>query len=168
MPVNPVLIFDFDGVIVDGIIEYWNSSRKACLNSLGPNDQLSFLPRDVPKAFREIRPWVKNGWEMVLIAGEILNPTSKLNSEGIQAFTKDYKNNCDNALKYWGWNPGQLQKSLDEVRQKSIETDLGKWLSSYKAFPGVVKRLNQLLEENIDFAVLTTKKALFTTKILDH
>ena len=168
MPVNPILIFDFDGVIVDGLIEYWNSSREAFLNILRPNDQSNYLAKDVPQSFRYLRPWVKNGWEMVLIAGEIFNPTSYLNSEGIKQFTNNYKNNCDKALKYWGWDSGHLQKSLDEVRQKSIDTDLEKWLSSHKAFPQIVQRLNTLKDESIDFGVLTTKNAFFTVKILDH
>ena len=31
MPKKSILVFDFDGVIVDGLDEYWNSAREAFL-----------------------------------------------------------------------------------------------------------------------------------------
>ena len=70
-----VFLFDFDGVIVDGMNEYWHSSLLACekyLNS--PNITIDQkLYKKVPNTFKEIRPWVKYGWEMILIVHEIYN-----------------------------------------------------------------------------------------------
>ncbi|MEA5411583.1 HAD family hydrolase, partial [Synechococcus sp. BA-120 BA3] len=31
MPERPLLVFDFDGVLVDGMVEYWWSARRAAL-----------------------------------------------------------------------------------------------------------------------------------------
>ncbi|MFN7819100.1 MAG: HAD family hydrolase, partial [Cyanobacteriota bacterium] len=31
MSVSPLLVFDFDGVLVDGMAEYWWSARRAAL-----------------------------------------------------------------------------------------------------------------------------------------
>ena len=64
-----LLVFDFDGVIVDGMAEYWWSSWHAS-GSLGADP--SGLTSDVvPEAFRALRPWVHHGWEMVLLAAEL-------------------------------------------------------------------------------------------------
>ena len=69
MSAQKLFLFDFDGVIVDGIQEYWKSSLLACEKYLNSPyiavDQK--LYKRVPNTFKEIRPWVKYGWEMVLI-----------------------------------------------------------------------------------------------------
>ena len=69
-----LILFDFDGVIVNGIEEYWLSSKFACEKYLLKNSKNLNIDKyvEVPKIFVEIRPWVKYGWEMVLITHEIL------------------------------------------------------------------------------------------------
>ena len=70
MSSQKIFLFDFDGVIVDGMHEYWHSSLMACEKYLNSPyisvDQK--LYKGVPNTFKEIRPWVKYGWEMILIA----------------------------------------------------------------------------------------------------
>ncbi len=126
------------------------------------------LPHDIPNAFKQIRPWVNHGWEMVLLAAELMDLNSSLVINGAKSFTDEYKKNCDNALSKWGWNPQELQKSLDNVRQQALKDNKEKWLASHKAFSGVVDRLNCLKDENIAFAILTTKSAAFTSELLIH
>ena len=69
MSSQKIFLFDFDGVIVDGMHEYWHSSLLACEKYLNSPcisvDQK--LYKTVPNTFKEIRPWVKYGWEMILI-----------------------------------------------------------------------------------------------------
>ena len=63
MTERPLVVFDFDGVIVDGMAEYWWSAATACRQLL-PEDGVP--PSDeVPDRFRRLRPWVHHGWEMV-------------------------------------------------------------------------------------------------------
>ena len=110
---KPLLVFDFDGVIVDGIEEYWSSSRQTCLNILSSQKkELIFLPSEVPTTFKKMRPWVHHGWEMVLLAAECSNKTSQLNLKGTQNFSKDYSKECSLALNKWGWTSSQLQAAL--------------------------------------------------------
>ena len=86
---KPLLVLDFDGVIVDGIKEYWSSSRQTCLNILSAKEkEIISFPREIPKAFRAMRPWVHYGWEMVILAAECSNKTSQLNLEGLQNFSR--------------------------------------------------------------------------------
>tara|TARA_Y100001968_G_scaffold3933_2_gene3453 strand:- start:943 stop:1719 length:777 start_codon:yes stop_codon:yes gene_type:complete len=164
---KPLLVFDFDGVIVDGIYEYWLSSKKACCKVLQSKFNDITLPNDIPQAFKFLRPWVEHGWEMVLLAAELTNPNSGLNQKGYKNFADDYQQNCINALNKWKWNPKQLQQALDDVRREAIAHDLETWLASHHSFPGVADRLNELNEEGLEFAVLTTKSAEFTAQLLN-
>ncbi len=168
MKPNPILVFDFDGVIVDGILEYWNSARKACLELVETRKDLNDLPLEVPIEFKQLRPWVKNGWEMVLLAAEMRRKNSPLVLNGPIDFAAEYAQNCHKALKAWDWNPKQLQITLDKVRNDAIKINKEKWLASHVAFPGVQQRISQLANEKIDFAVLTTKSARFTSELLSH
>ena len=168
MKFKPILVFDFDGVIVDGLVEYWRSSREACLEII-KNTQITndTLPLEIPDEFRKLRPWVKHGWEMVLIAAEILRADSLLKSNP-NDFAKNYKKNRDQALNIWGWNPKQLQTALDNVRKQAISSNRQKWLASHIAFSGITERIHQLENEGTDFGVLTTKSEVFTSELLTH
>ena len=92
MKVKPILIFDFDGVIVDGILEYWTSSRDAFLELVKKEESSYDLPLVVPQSFRDLRPWVKYGWEMVLIAAELTRKSSPL-SISSTCFSDNYQRN---------------------------------------------------------------------------
>ncbi len=168
MSVKPLLIFDFDGVIVDGLVEYWNSAQQAYFKMMGKENYADVSNFNVPKNFRILRPWVKNGWEMVLLAAEILNSNSSLNLLGPELFSNHYQENCSRALTFHSWKHDQLQQALDNVRQEAIKKNLNSWLDSHQAFPFVVKRLKQIIDEDIEFGVLTTKSSEFTSQLLDH
>ncbi len=165
---QPILIFDCDGVIVDGILEYWTSSRDAFLEIIKEKSSAYDLPAEVPYAFRALRPWVKNGWEMVLIAAELARNNSLLSISGPKYFADQYQKNCNESLKIWGWSPQKLQITLDNVRKRFIQTNKSKWLESHIVFPEIKELINQLPHENIDFGVLTTKSARFAAEILNH
>ncbi len=166
---KPLLVLDFDGVIVDGIQEYWSSSRQTCLNILSAKEKenLSF-PSNIPKAFKAIRPWVHHGWEMVILAAECSNKTSQLNLKGIQNFSKNYQIECSLALEKWSWTPVQLQEALNQTRREAIANNFKQWLNFHQPFSLVTKRLKTLEKEGIEFAVLTTKSIEFTKKLLDY
>ena len=165
---KPLLVLDFDGVIVDGIKEYWSSSRKTCLNILSPQERENiFLPSEIPLTFKAMRPWVHHGWEMVILAAECSNKTSQLNLKGVQDFTRNYSTECSLALNKWGWTPTQLQEALNQTRREAISADFNQWLNYHQPFPSVVQRLQKLEKEGIEFAVLTTKSIEFTQKLLN-
>ncbi|ABX09611.1 HAD family hydrolase [Prochlorococcus marinus] len=163
-----ILIFDFDGVIIDGIWEYWISSTKAYWKIIGKENHLDPFNSNIPKDFRILRPWVKSGWEMVLLTAELLQADSFLKASGASIFSKHYERNCLEALNKWGWSPEQLQAALDDVRREAIRKDRKRWLTSHQAFPLVAERIKQFKNESIEFGVLTTKSAEFTLELLDH
>ena len=165
---KPLLVLDFDGVIVDGINEYWSSSRQACLNIISSQGkEIIFLPNEIPTTFKTIRPWVHHGWEMVILAAECSDKRSELNLKGIEKFSKNYSKECSSALNRWGWTPSQLQEALNQARREAISNNFNQWLNHHKPFYSVVQRLQILEKEGIEFAVLTTKSIEFTKKLLN-
>ena len=157
-----LLVFDFDGVIVDGMNEYWWSARHACLR-LNPTVDLS---ESIPPQFRQLRPWIHHGWEMVLIAALISEQRGPLEQLGVQAFVHDYAAHCTAALERFGWDPVLLQQTLEAVRADAVRSDREAWLALHQPYPGVPERLTAFSEENIAWAVLTTKASDFTSELL--
>ena len=100
MSSQKIFLFDFDGVIVDGMQEYWHSSLLACERYLNSPkitiDQK--LYQGVPNSFKEIRPWVKYGWEMILIVHEIIKTENPLKSHNKDDFINNYHQNCQRIL----------------------------------------------------------------------
>jgi phosphoglycolate phosphatase-like HAD superfamily hydrolase len=165
---KPLLVLDFDGVIVDGMKEYWSSSRQTCLNILTvEGKEIISFPSEIPEAFKAMRPWVHHGWEMVILAAECSNKTSRLNLRGFQNFSKNYQLECSLALEKLGWTPSQLQEALNQTRREAISNDFNQWLGFHQPFSLVTQRLKALNKEGIEFAVLTTKSIEFTKKLLE-
>ena len=169
MSTRPLLVFDFDGVIIDGIHEYWWSARKTCLELLTTQSDTTSLTESIPDAFRQLRPWVHKGWEMVLIAAELIRSESPLVTLGAKIFSQNYHLHCKEALQAWKWTPDQLQNALENIRRQAISNNRQSWLSKHRAaFPEVPNRLNELKAEGYEFAVLTTKGIEFTNALLNY
>ena len=145
---RPLLVFDFDGVVVDGMAEYWWSAWHACRRLEAAPEGLT--PDQVPDAFRQLRPWVHHGWEMVLLAAEL--PVLNL-----QVWLESYGEAQASALQRRGWRPEQLQAALDDARDEAVQQNRSAWLALHRPFPGLVERLQQLEAEGVDWSVLTTK-----------
>jgi len=155
---NPLLVFDFDGVLVDGMAEYWWAARRAAL-SLDPTLQLDTEP---PAAFLRLRPLIHQGWEMVLVAAELGLPPSSDNL----AFSRDYAGALAPTLHRRGWSAPLLQRTLEQVRAEAIARDRRIWLDRHRFYPGIEARLRRLASEGADWGVLTTKGGAFAHEIL--
>ncbi len=163
MASSPLLVFDFDGVLVDGMEEYWWSARQAALR-LAPG---LTLPEAVPPAFTRLRPWIHKGWEMVLLAAELSRGAAApaLATDGA-ADGPAYDALLAAALAHWGWSPDTLQRTLEQVRAEAIAGDREAWLGRHRFFPGVEERLRGLGAEGADWSVLTTKGGAFAAELL--
>ncbi len=154
---GPLLVFDFDGVLVDGMAEYWWSARRAALK-LWPS---LALPELAPPGFAQLRPLIHKGWEMVLMAAELSRSDLDL-----PALAANYAAALPAALARWGCAQEPLQAVLEQVRAEAIAADPEAWLALHRFYPGVVERLRRLASEGADWAVLTTKGAAFARQLL--
>ena len=168
MPDKKIFLFDFDGVIVDGMNEYWHSSLLACekyINS--PNIAVEQkLYKKVPNTFKEIRPWVKYGWEMILIVQEIIKKENPINDFNKNDFIDAYHQNCRRILKDNSWVAEDLQKKLDKSREYQIENNFKKWVNLHNPFVEVLNFIEGLNKRQIKTGIITTKGEIFATKIL--
>ena len=163
MSLQPLLVFDFDGVILDGMDEYWSSSRAACRSLL----QGVLLPEQTPTSFRQLRPWVHHGWEMVLIAALLQESDGPLQRLGVDAFAADYDQQLRAGLDRFGWQSSLLQDSLERVRRQAVSDDRAGWVALHRPFDGVSERLARLEDEGVAWSVLTTKGRDFTAELLE-
>ena len=153
----PLLVFDFDGVLVDGMAEYWWSARRAAL-ALRPERQ---LPEQAPPGFALLRPLIHKGWEMVLAALELSRDDLDL-----PAYLAAYDQHLQSALRRWDLQPIALQSSLERLRSEAIHNDPKAWLALHRPYPGVIERLEQLRAESSPWMVLTTKGGAFAQELL--
>ena len=163
-----IFLFDFDGVIVDGMNEYWHSSLLACEKYLITKN-ITFdqkLYKQVPNTFKQIRPWVKNGWEMVLIVHEIIKTENPLNNLNKDDFIENYHQNCQRILKDNCWHEEDLQKVLNKSREYQIAKNFEKWVNLHKPFFEVLNLIEELKKREIKAGIITTKGKIFAEKIL--
>ena len=153
----PLLVFDFDGVLVDGMAEYWWSARRAAL-ALCPKQP---LPEQAPPGFAQLRPLIHKGWEMVLCALELSRSDLDLS-----AYLSAYDEQLALALSRWQLTPAALQSSLERLRSEAIQSDPQAWLQLHRPYPGVIKRLQQLTADASPWMVLTTKGGAFARELL--
>ena len=148
--------------------EYWHSSLMACEKYLNSPyisvDQK--LYKGVPNTFKEIRPWVKYGWEMVLIVHEIIKTENPIKNLSIDDFINNYHQNCLRILKDNSWIAEDLQKILDKSRKYQINKDFKTWVNLHNPFLEVINFIQELKKRKIKTGIITTKGKIFAEKIL--
>ena len=164
-----LFLFDFDGVIIDGMKEYWHSSLLAYEKFLNyPNILIDQnLYQEVSNTFIEIRPYIKYGWEMLLIIHEIIKREDPLNNNNKNDFLNQYHENCKKILLDNSWVAEDLQKFLDKSRKYQIDKDFDNWINLHKPFYEVIDFLEKLKKEKIKTGIITTKGGIFAAKILE-
>ncbi len=165
MLASPLLVFDFDGVLVDGMAEYWWSARRAALRlerEAGLGGAPLVLPEEAPPAFARLRPLIHKGWEMVLMAAEL----GRGDGDDVEAILAAYPDALARARARWGWSAAALQDALETVRREALAVDRRAWLDRHRFYPGVGERLRRLEGEGAPWVVLTTKGRAFTAELL--
>ena len=168
MKEKELFLFDFDGVIVDGMDEYWHSSLLACKYYLNSKDICSDINTNLKTSniFISLRPWIKYGWEMVIITHEIIKRNNPLNDQNKNNFLADYQKNCNEIIKKNSWDSENLQNCLNKARELQISDNFDQWISLHSPFIEVVKFIKCAKKNGYKIGIITTKGKLFTQKIL--
>jgi phosphoglycolate phosphatase-like HAD superfamily hydrolase len=155
-----ILALDFDGVVCDGLIEYFEVAWLTYCQIWSPVDDT--LPDDLALRFYRLRPVIETGWEMpvlikALIAGfsdaQILQSWTTITAEILAANNLEAK---------------AVSTQLDNLRDEWIEKDLDGWLSLHRFYPGVIERLKITLETQVQLYIVTTKEGRFVKQLLQQ
>lgn len=155
-----ILALDFDGVICDGLIEYFEVAwRTYCQIWTSANDT---PPDDLALRFYRLRPVIETGWEMPVLIKALINGFSD------DKILQDWVNITPAILTADHLEAKEIMKKLDGLRDKWIETDLDGWLSLHKFYPGVIEKLNITLASGVKLYIVTTKEGRFVKQLLQQ
>jgi phosphoglycolate phosphatase-like HAD superfamily hydrolase len=151
-----ILALDFDGVLCDGMREYFESAWRAC-RRLGAGAPAA-PPAGLFESFARLRPLVETGWEMTAVVHALHAGASPA------ALEKDWR--PDAWLADLPATRDDAAAALDRVRDEWIAADERGWLESHRFYPGVVARLAGLLAGPVAVHVVTTKEGRFARQLL--
>ena len=162
MPIPNILALDFDGVLCDGMREYFETSRRTYVH-IWPNETVP--GGDLFPIFRDLRPVIMTGWEMPLLLRAIMQ------GRPAAAILQNW-----NAVRGELIHSGALQGSalisaltdtLDEVRHAWIAAIPDDWLALNVPYCPL-DDVRCLLAEPECTVLVTTKEGEFARQILDH
>ena len=147
-----ILASDFDGVICDGMVEYfevawrtyckiWTSTRQI------PSDELA-------SKFYSLRPVIETGWEMPVLIKALVEEIPE------ETILRDWVNITQRILSQHHVKSSEISSSLDKLRDEWIENDLEDWMSLHRFYPGILDRIRNILASNVQLYIVTTKEGL--------
>ncbi|GAB4351881.1 MAG: HAD hydrolase-like protein [Cyanophyceae cyanobacterium] len=157
-PLPLCLALDFDGVLCDGMREYFQTAWRAyCQVWLGHEIP---PPATLEPTFARLRPVIETGWEMAVLLRVLLLGTSE------ESISRDWPTLRDRQVAADGLDPKELAAMTDGLRDDWIADDLDEWLGLHDFFPGAIARLQQILDSSLPCHIVTTKEERFVRKLL--
>ncbi|MDX2229610.1 MAG: HAD family hydrolase [Leptolyngbyaceae cyanobacterium bins.349] len=153
-----VLALDFDGVICDGLKEYFITAWRAYCQIWQPQDVTP--PPGVAEAFYRLRPVVETGWEMPVVIRAVLQGVSEA------AILQDWAAIAQDMITREQLTPAQLVGQVDGIRDQWIASDVESWLAEHRFYPGVSDRLKTILQAELHVAIISTKEGRFIQQLL--
>ncbi|MEA5582447.1 HAD family hydrolase [Nodularia harveyana UHCC-0300] len=155
-----ILALDFDGVICDGLIEYFEVAWRTYCYIWSPVENTP--PDDLALRFYRLRPVIETGWEMPVLIKALVDKISE-----------------DSILQEWGKITPQIllennlqfpkiSAALDNFRDEWISTDLDGWLSLHRFYPGVVEKIKLTIASETKLYIVTTKEGRFVQQLLQR
>jgi phosphoglycolate phosphatase-like HAD superfamily hydrolase len=161
-----ILALDFDGVICDGMLEYFQTSWRTYCQIWKPENQTP--PNELAPSFYRLRPVVEVGWEMPVLLRALLLGISE------EKILEDWSTVASQVISSENLDAADIGKKLDAIRDEWMKTDLDDWLSLHCFYPGVIERLNQIISDSksltattpTELFIVTTKESRFVQQLL--
>lgn len=153
-----ILALDFDGVVLDGLVEYFATTQRTYQQVWGDRTiSDKFAP-----IFYRLRPVIETGWEMpILLRALILGIKEEL-------IIQDWSAVVSQIMTTERLDKQILAQTLDGVRDRWIEQDLEGWLGLHRFFPGIGDRLQQIIDSPTKLYIVTTKEGRFAQRLLQQ
>ncbi|MCJ2542899.1 gas vesicle protein GvpJ [Thermostichus vulcanus] len=153
-----LLALDFDGVICDGLAEYFATACRVCQRIWGAKESQLEPLRSV---FARLRPLIETGWEMPLLVWGLQQGIAEAE------LRQDWPAQRQQLLQQSGIPSDQLAQALDQVRDEWIHADLPGWLGLHRFYPGVGAWLRQIRATGEPrLVILSTKEGRFIQQLL--
>jgi len=153
-----ILALDFDGVVCDGLIEYFQTAWRAYCELFHPES--AEPPEGLAERFYPLRPVIETGWEMpILLYGLLQGVPDK-------EVLKDWPNIMPRLLEQSGIESKAAAQAVDGVRDRWIHSDLAGWLSLHRFYPGVLDRIRKAMEAGVKPMIISTKEGRFIRQLL--
>jgi phosphoglycolate phosphatase-like HAD superfamily hydrolase len=154
------LALDFDGVLCNGLKEYFQTSVKA-YRWMWPETDLAQILEWEP-IFGRLRPVVETGWEMPLVLkaiqmghteADILISWPQIRAQILTQVQLD---------------PQQISLQVDALRDQWLRDDLPSWLALHEFYPGVSEQLRHWVSLDLPLFIITTKESRFVQTLLQQ
>lgn len=153
-----ILALDFDGVLCDGLIEYFQTAWRAyCqlfdLSTAEP-------PSGLAEQFYPLRPVIETGWEMPLLLHAL--------QQGVDdaAVLDHWSTIVQDILQETQVSPDVAMAAVDGGRDRWIQADLAGWLDLHRFYPGVIERLQSAIAADVFPLIISTKEGRFIQALL--
>ena len=157
-----ILALDFDGVICDGLLEYFQTSWRTYCKIWQPDSQTP--PDNLANIFYRLRPVIEIGWEMPILIRTLIQGVSETK------IVADWSLVAQDIIASDKLNPAAIGKEVDQTRDEWIATDLEGWLALHQFYPGIIERLEQIItsDNSTQLFIVTTKEGRFVKQLLQQ
>ena len=149
-----LIALDFDGVICNGLREYFQTSWRVY-------SQLWKIPPHIPseelaKTFYRLRSVVETGWEMPLVLHALESGLSESD------ILRDWSNLALDLLRTSKIDAKSIGALVDKTRDRWIVEDFSDWLSYQTFYSGMIEYLKSCDR----FVIISTKEGRFIRALL--
>ncbi|NEO79832.1 HAD family hydrolase [Moorena sp. SIO4G3] len=157
--VPTILALDFDGVLCNGLLEYFQTAWRTYCQIWKPASETP--SENLAASFYRLRPVIETGWEMPILIHALILGISE------DDILQDWSTVSQSIVNSETLDRTDTAKQLDTIRDKWITTDLDGWLSLHQFYPGVIERLDQILSTNTtQVYIVSTKEGRFIKQLL--
>ncbi|MEH2375094.1 HAD family hydrolase [Nostoc sp.] len=155
-----ILALDFDGVICDGLIEYFEVSWRTYCQIWSPANDTP--PDDLALRFYRLRPVIETGWEMPVLIKALVDGITD------EKILQEWASIAPKLLLNDKLQAREIGAKLDNQRDEWITTDLDGWLSLHRFYPGVVEKIKLTFDSGVKLYIVTTKEGRFIQQLLQQ
>jgi phosphoglycolate phosphatase-like HAD superfamily hydrolase len=154
------LALDFDGIVCDGLLEYFQTAWQT-YRHFWPDTPPTPDP-DLEPQFQRLRPVVETGWEMPVVLRSLLTGQSE------DSILTDWPAIRTKLIAQEQLNPSQIGQQVDAIRDRWIAEDSGGWLALHRFYPGIPEQIQSWLQQDLPVFIITTKEGRFVQALLQR
>lgn len=160
-----LLALDFDGVLCDGLSEYFQTTCQA-YRQLWPIAEEPIADAEFESyrsSFYEARPIIESGWEMPVMLRSLVLGHNAL------AILANWTQIREVILQQSPHDRATYIHAIDRVRDHAIDNELEDWLALHRFYPGIISQLQLwVARADVDVWVVSTKEGRFIDQLLQQ